>query len=65
VLEPEQGEADQGKPDIGVEDHARIPWRKVVRCDDLDYVTGCPAQREAGGTAAQTIGSPATFVGRH
>jgi len=50
MLQPEQGKADQGKPDVGVEDHTRIPWRKVVRSDYLDYVTGCRTPQEAGGT---------------
>jgi len=50
VLQPEQGEADQRKPDVGVEDCARVPWRKVVRSDDLDYVTGCSTQQEASRT---------------
>jgi hypothetical protein len=38
VLEPEQSEADQGQPNFGVEDHARIPRRKIVRSNYLEYV---------------------------
>src|SRR5215510_9966536 len=49
MQEPKQGETDQRKQDIGVEDHTRIPWRKVVRYDYLDYVTTCCTQQEAGG----------------
>src|SRR5215813_7422826 len=48
MQEPKQGETDQRKQDIGVEDHTRIPWRKVVRFDYLDYVTTCCTQQEAG-----------------
>src|SRR5262249_4181513 len=39
MLEPKQGEADQREQDVSVEDHTRIPWRKVVYSDDLDNVT--------------------------
>jgi hypothetical protein len=49
MLEPEQGEANQGEQNIGIEDYTRIPRRKVVRCKHFSDMSARRAEQEERG----------------
>ncbi len=53
MRQPQEHESNHRKQDVGIEDHAGIPRRKVVRLDHLHEVrTAAPNRKHAGPTTA-------------